>query len=89
MARPLPRYHDRARALSGSDAAMGLDLVRACSAGSVWVYAMGREPWLNHIMKLRHEPHATPAIESDKLIRACRAAGVAADRPFARMELMA
>jgi L-ascorbate metabolism protein UlaG (beta-lactamase superfamily) len=88
LSRPLARVHDEARSLSGSDAAMAGDIVRRFDAKQVFVYAMGQEPWLNHVMCLRYTPDSAPIVESDRLIAECRARGIPAERLFGSRELM-
>jgi L-ascorbate metabolism protein UlaG (beta-lactamase superfamily) len=88
VSRPLPRTHDDARSLSGSDAAMAGDIVRRFDARRVFVYAMGQEPWLNHVMCLRYTPDSPPLVESDRLIAECRVRGIAAERLFGSRELV-
>jgi len=85
--RPITRSHDNARSLSGCDAAMAADIVRRLGARRVFVYAMGQEPWLNHVMCLRYTQESVPIIESDRLLRECRLRGIPADRLYSSYEM--
>ncbi len=53
----------------------------------VFVYAMGQEPWLNHIMSIKYSPESAPIVESDRLIATCRERGVLAERLFGEREM--
>lgn len=87
LSRPIARTHDNARSLSGCDAAMAEDIVRRLGVRRVFVYAMGQEPWLNHVMCLRYTTESMPIIESDRLIKECRLRGIPADRLFSSYEM--
>lgn len=88
LGRPIARAYDNARSLSGCDAAMANDIVRQLRARRVFVYAMGQEPWLNHVMCLRYTPKSLPIVESDRLLKECRSRGVPAERLFASREML-
>jgi L-ascorbate metabolism protein UlaG (beta-lactamase superfamily) len=87
MTRPLERRMDRSRRFSGSDCAMALDLVERFGPSEVYVYAMGLEPWLNHILSIQYTPTSRPIVESDRLVATCRARGISAERLFGKKEL--
>jgi L-ascorbate metabolism protein UlaG (beta-lactamase superfamily) len=87
MTRPLDRRMDRTRRFSGSDSAMALDLVERFGPSEVYVYAMGQEPWLNHILSIQYTPTSRPIVESDRLVATCRARGINAERLFGKKEL--
>jgi L-ascorbate metabolism protein UlaG (beta-lactamase superfamily) len=88
LCRSIARSHDIGRTLSGCDAAMADDIVRKLGARRVFVYAMGQEPWLRHVMCIRYTPDSIPIVESDQLLKACRARGIPADRLFASCEML-
>lgn len=83
----LPRGMDHSRRLSGSDCATALAHVDTFHPSEVYVYAMGQEPWLRHIMALEYAPSSRPIVESDRLVAECRARGVSAERLFGMKEL--
>jgi hypothetical protein len=82
----IERDHDQGRRLSGSDFEAAAALVEQMKCREVYVYAMGQEPWLNHIMALKYANDSSPIVESDKLIRHCRERGIVAERLFAIRE---
>ncbi|HEU4533361.1 MAG TPA: MBL fold metallo-hydrolase [Polyangiaceae bacterium] len=87
LAAALPRKLDQSRRLNGSNCARALAIVDALGPREVYVYAMGREPWLGHVMALRYDETSPQIVESDRLLRACRERGIVAERPFARLEI--
>ncbi|HKX27099.1 MAG TPA: MBL fold metallo-hydrolase [Blastocatellia bacterium] len=88
LTRKIERAMDESRRLAGSTFDQAIDLVRRFDSRSVFVYAMGQEPWLNHIMSLKYTEHSRPIIESNKLIEACREQGVYAERLFGEKEIL-
>jgi L-ascorbate metabolism protein UlaG (beta-lactamase superfamily) len=84
----MPRAMVESRRLSGSNFEQGFDLVRRFGCKNVYVYAMGQEPWLNHLMSIRYTPESRPIVESNKLIEECRAHGIEAERLFGEREIL-
>lgn len=82
LARKLPRELDHSRRLAGSDCARAMDMVRRFRPSEVYVYAMGQEPWLRHIMGLEYTAESRPIAESDRLVAECRAMGITAERLY-------
>jgi amino acid adenylation domain-containing protein len=79
---------DQSRRLSGSNCARATAIVKSIRPSHVYVYAMGQEPWLNHVLALDLENSQRSALtESDRLIKQLRASGITAERPYAKMEL--
>lgn len=87
LTQAMERKADQSRRLNGSDFEKASDLVRRFNCGSVYVYAMGQEPWLNHIMCLRYTEKSPQIVESNKLLEECRRAGIPAQRLFGKKEL--
>jgi L-ascorbate metabolism protein UlaG (beta-lactamase superfamily) len=84
----LSRRMDQSRRLSGSNHRRAAEIVDLLGPKRVYVYAMGQEPWLNHVMALKYTPESPQMIESDKLLEHCRKAGIAAERPYGRLETL-
>jgi L-ascorbate metabolism protein UlaG (beta-lactamase superfamily) len=80
----VPREMDHSRRLAGSDYERGRELVRQFNPSEVYVYAMGQEPWLRHIMALEYTGESRPIVASNALIDYCRRRGIAAERLFGR-----
>jgi hypothetical protein len=86
LAGPVTRDQDRSRRLSGSDCERGLQLVDLFHPQEVYVYAMGQEPWLTHLMAIKYSADSPPIVESDRLINECRRQGIIAQRLFCYKE---
>jgi len=84
----LERKKDQSRRLSGSDCARGVAMIDALGCSEVYVYAMGQEPWLNHVMSVNYTPESNPIIQSDLLIRLCQERNIVAERLFGEKELV-
>ena len=80
FAAPPAREHDQTRRLAGCDFREGAELVEIFGPEEIYVYAMGMEPWLNHIMATRYTAESNPIIASQALVDACRARGLQAER---------
>jgi len=80
LTRPIDRKMDQSRRLSGSDCERAIDIVRRLNCKKVYIYAMGLEPWLSHIMALQYTDQSNPIVESNKLIEECRKLRVPAER---------
>jgi L-ascorbate metabolism protein UlaG (beta-lactamase superfamily) len=88
LTRKLDRNMDESRRLAGSNYEQAVDIVNRFHCKEVYVYAMGQEPWLNHIMSLKYTPESRPITESNKLIEDCRTRGVIAERLFGEKEIL-
>lgn len=84
----LNRKMDQSRRLSGSNAERASEIVKLLSPKQVYIYAMGQEPWLTHVMALKYTEASPQMVESNKLIEHCRAAGLLAERPYCQKELI-
>ncbi len=84
---PLPRKADQTRRLNGSNADRAIEIVQRLKPKQVYIYAMGREPWLGHIMSMGYTENSPQLIESRKLLEHCRAHGIVADMPYIRGEI--
>jgi L-ascorbate metabolism protein UlaG (beta-lactamase superfamily) len=88
LTKSIERAMDESRRLAGSNFEQAIDLVRRFNSKSTYVYAMGQEPWLGYIMSLKYTDQSRPIIESDRLIRECRAQGLCAERLFGEKEIL-
>ncbi len=79
---------DQSRRLAGSNFEQAADMVERFHPKEVYVYAMGQEPWLNHIMSIKYTDKSRPIVESNKLIDYCVARGIAAERLFGEKEIL-
>src|SRR5262249_15537277 len=84
---PLARRMDQARRLDGSDRGRAMDLVRRLRPRSVFVYAMGAEPWLGYLTSIHYTDQSRPIVESRALVQECRQMGLCAESLFGCREL--
>jgi len=85
---PVARDKDRSRRLAGSNYEQALQMVERFSPQEVYVYAMGQEPWLNHIMSLKYTEQSNPIVESNRLVKECETRGIRAERLFGMKEMI-
>jgi hypothetical protein len=88
LPRPVERSMDRSRRLAGSNFEQAVDLVTRFRCKEVYVYAMGQEPWLNHVMNLKYTAESRPIVESNKLLNCCHERGITAERLFGEKEIL-
>jgi hypothetical protein len=87
LTRSVERAMDESRRLAGSNFNQAMDLVHRFNCKSVFVYAMGQEPWLGHIMSLKYTDESRPIVESNRLIDECSRQGICAERLFGEKEI--
>jgi L-ascorbate metabolism protein UlaG (beta-lactamase superfamily) len=87
LTQPFDRKMDQSRRLSGSNFLKAFDLISRTRCRQVYVYAMGQEPWLNHIMCLTYSEDSPQITESDELVEECRKRGIIAERLFGQKEM--
>jgi L-ascorbate metabolism protein UlaG (beta-lactamase superfamily) len=85
---PLSRKVDQSRRVNGSNAARALEIVRRLAPRQVYVYAMGREPWLGHVMAMNYHAESPQLVEARKLMDHCRAHGITTGMPHVRDEIV-
>lgn len=81
------RVHDQSRRGRGSGCDEGRALVQALGAKTLFVYALGQEPWLRSILGLAHGPDSPQIAEADRLVGWCRDHGIEARRLYGKAEL--
>jgi L-ascorbate metabolism protein UlaG (beta-lactamase superfamily) len=84
---PLPRKMDQSRRLNGSNGERAIEIVNRLSPRQVYIYAMGREPWLSHVMVMNYREDSPQLVESRKLLEHCARRGITADMPYVQREL--
>jgi L-ascorbate metabolism protein UlaG (beta-lactamase superfamily) len=88
LTKKIERAVDESRRLAGSNFDQAIDIVRRFNTKSVFVYAMGQEPWLGYIMSLKYTEQSRPIIESNRLIQECSEHGICAERLFGEKEIL-
>jgi L-ascorbate metabolism protein UlaG (beta-lactamase superfamily) len=87
LTKPLDRRNDQSRRLSGSDYERALAIVKQLNCKTVYVYAMGQEPWLGFITSIRYTNESKPIVESNRLIENCLTNGIPAERLFIKKDI--
>lgn len=85
---PLQRKMDQSRRLNGSNADRAIEIVHRLNPKQVFVYAMGREPWLSHVMVMGYHENSPQLVEARKLLDYCRSKGRVAEMPYAKAEVV-
>ncbi|WP_438711345.1 MBL fold metallo-hydrolase [Aquimarina muelleri] len=88
LTEPLARDKDSSRRLAGSNFKRGKGLIDAFNPKEVYVYAMGQEPWLEFISSIKYTDESNPIVQSDLLIKDCKANNIIAERLFGEKEIM-
>jgi L-ascorbate metabolism protein UlaG (beta-lactamase superfamily) len=82
------REQDQSRRYRGCDAAAALELLDALGAKRVYNYAMGREPWLEHLLGLGLSDDSPQLREGQELVQRARGRGfLAAESLFGQAEI--
>src|SRR5882757_4533291 len=84
----LERSKDHSRRLAGSNYDRAIGMVEQFRCKEAYVYAMGQEPWLNHVMGIKYTEKSNPIIHSTRLIETCRSRGITAERLFGEKEIL-
>jgi L-ascorbate metabolism protein UlaG (beta-lactamase superfamily) len=88
LTQQVERGMDQSRRVSGSNYEQAIDIVNRFNFRHVYVYAMGQEPWLNHVMSLKYTELSRPIVESNKLVEECQRRGIIAERLFGEKEIL-
>ena len=88
LTRKVERAMDESRRLAGSNFDQAIDIIRRFRCKETYVYAMGQEPWLGHIMSLKYTEQSRPIVDSNRLIRECAERGTYAERLFGEKEIL-
>lgn len=88
LTRKIERGMDESRRLAGSNFEQAIDIVNRFQCKEAYVYAMGQEPWLNHVMSIKYTEQSRPITESNRLIQACKERGICAERLFGEKEIL-
>jgi L-ascorbate metabolism protein UlaG (beta-lactamase superfamily) len=87
LTQKLDRAKDHSRRLAGSDFARAIRMVEQFRCKEVYIYAMGQEPWLNYVMRVKYTDESHPIVQSNRLIETCGQRGIEAERLFGEKEI--
>ncbi len=83
---PVSYAADQSRRLSGSDYSKAINLIEQSKCKNAYVYAMGQEPWLNHLMALNYNQESPQIIHSTKFVNECQSRGINSELLFCKRE---
>ena len=85
---PFARRMDQSRRLDASDCERAMGLVSRLRPRSVYVYAMGAEPWLTYLTSIHYTDESRPIVQSRALVQTCAALGIPAEVLFGKREMV-
>nr|QEO74046.1 hypothetical protein [uncultured bacterium] len=82
------RSQDQSRRYKGCDSSRALEILEALEAERIFIYAMGMEPWLEHLLGLGYTDDSVQILESNKLLINTRERGFAVtERLYGKREI--
>lgn len=84
---PLPRELDRVRRARGCNFVEARAITDAFDFKQVYVYAMGQEPWVNHILDNQFTEESNSLLQSRRFVADCQARGIYAESLFGKKEI--
>jgi L-ascorbate metabolism protein UlaG (beta-lactamase superfamily) len=85
--KPLSREIDRSRRARGCNFSEARSIVDIFNFKQVYVYAMGQEPWINHILDNQFTDESNPIVQSRQLVSECLSRGIVAESLFGKKEI--
>ncbi|SPT63805.1 MBL fold metallo-hydrolase [Actinomadura madurae] len=83
---PVTKKMSDSRKLSGSNAEQAAAIMTELGAGSAYVYAMGEEPWLGHVMATTYDEDTYQIKQIDEFLTWCKDRGIPAGHLYGRQE---
>jgi L-ascorbate metabolism protein UlaG (beta-lactamase superfamily) len=84
---PVSRKMSITRKLSGSNAEQAMGIVQKLRASEAYVYAMGEEDWLQHVMATSYTPESYQLKQVAAFLEECAERGVKAEHLLVQREL--
>ncbi len=84
----VPKSIKDSRRLNGSDCKQAISVVELLKPKSVYIYALGLEPWFKYFMGLEYDETSKQLIESNKMIDLCKEIGISAETMFGRKTMI-
>jgi L-ascorbate metabolism protein UlaG (beta-lactamase superfamily) len=84
----IDRKKDQSRRLNGSDSARGMQLIQSLGCKTVYIYAMGAEPWLQFLTSIDPDENTIPKINARELIAACNLSNIHAELLFGSAQMI-
>ncbi|MEU7874934.1 MBL fold metallo-hydrolase [Dactylosporangium sp. NPDC049140] len=86
LTRPVTKKMSDSRKLSGSNAEQAAGIVTELGAGEAYIYAMGEEEWLGHIMATSYRPDSYQLQQVEVFLGWCADNGVKAEHLLGQRE---
>ncbi|WP_234542814.1 MBL fold metallo-hydrolase [Streptomyces shenzhenensis] len=83
---PIPKKMSSSRKLSGSNAEQAAAIMTELGAGEAYVYAMGEEDWLGHVMATTYNEDTYQLKQIDEFLTWCKDRGIKAGHLFKQQE---
>jgi L-ascorbate metabolism protein UlaG (beta-lactamase superfamily) len=80
LQKAMTRRDDESRRGNGSNCERAWRIIEEIGCQKIYVYAMGMEPWNNHLLGLEYSADSIQIMESNALVERCRANGLHAER---------
>jgi len=85
---PLPQSINRSRRLDACNFERARSMVESLKPKEVYIYAMGQEPWLSHLMHIDYNPDSIQMIEVKKLVEFCTKLGIKIEVLYLKKQLL-
>jgi L-ascorbate metabolism protein UlaG (beta-lactamase superfamily) len=86
LTQPITKRMSDSRKLSGSNAAQAGDIVDELGASEAYIYAMGEEHWLGHVMATSYNDDSYQLKQVEEFLARCADKGVKAGHLFGQQE---
>ncbi|MGP4029201.1 MBL fold metallo-hydrolase [Actinomadura sp. 3N407] len=83
---PVTKKMSDSRKLSGSNAEQAAAILTELGAGEAYVYAMGEEPWLGHVMATTYNEDTYQMKQIEEFLTWCKERGIPAEHLYGRRE---
>lgn len=84
--KPVPKKISDSRKLSGSNAAQAGDIVTELGANEAYIYAMGEEAWLGHVMATSYNENSYQMKQIEEFMSWCSDKGIKSEHLFGQRE---
>ncbi|WP_086770659.1 MBL fold metallo-hydrolase [Streptomyces bobili] len=83
---PITKKMSNSRKLSGSNAEQAAAIMTELGAGEAYVYAMGEEPWLGHVMATTYTEDTYQIKQIEEFLNWCKERGIPAGHLYRQQE---
>ncbi|MEM6379214.1 MAG: MBL fold metallo-hydrolase [Bacteroidota bacterium] len=85
---PVQHDIDKSRRGRGSNFVEAIGVVDIFNPKEAYVYAMGEEPWIHHILGIVYSEVSNPIIQSNQFVEECQRRSIVAGRLFGEKEIL-